>query len=538
MKYHLESTLPISAFLPRGKGPFARGMTFEGGGGGGGLNPVKWVGDAVQGLGSVLASIDPGPAIGRVGAQIDNSVRSAIPGGWATLGVAALAIAAPYMAAYLAEAAPSLAITEGSALAGTGSASLTPATDAVLAGGSATGAGAGAGAGTRIGLGAGGTGALSSGVAGMGGAMGTGLTLGGIGAGPASILGGLTAGAGTGSLYGGGMGTVNSLIRGTDPLKGALTGALMGGLTGASLSGIDQTLAQYGITNPALSSAVLSTAKGLASGANPSTLLTNTALNSGLSALGNYASTNLTQAGLDPNLSKVLASTGVGAAKAGATGGDPITGAENAALGSTIGLGFNEAKGLLTAPSASAEPSTVHDYSTKIPDGTVSLTGIEGPITTDIASQYLKNQADQISGDLAKYYPTLSEQQASLAAASTKANDIYTQNQTDKTSLSDALTKTGYQDLYKNTTDLANTAKTLYDQVTPLQAKYDAAVKAYEDSGRTDRASYDLANSLAPQLNSLILRIVRMILQIKIYRIFIPILFSHCTQRLQTVQTV
>jgi hypothetical protein len=479
------------------------------------------VGDAFQGLGSAVSGVVQ--TIGDLGVQLDKGVRDAIPGGWATLGVAALAIAAPYLAPYLAETAPALGVAEGSALTGTGAGagalataeggtaalgSLTPSVAAPI-GSTAAGTGigltgaAGTGAGAGIGLGTG-AGALSSGVAGMGGALGTGLTYGGIGAGPASILSGLASGAGTGSLYGGGMGTVNSLIKGTDPLKGALTGALMGGLTGASLSGIGQTLAQYGINSPALSSAILSTTKGLASGANPATLLANTALNSGLGALGNYASTNLTQAGIDPNLSKILASTGVGAAKAGATGGDPITGAESAALGSTLGMGLNAGQNLLTAPSASATPATIHDYSTPIPNGTVSLAGIEGPLTTDIASQYLKNQADQISSDLAKYYPTLAEQQAALATASTKANDIYTQNQTDKTALSDAINKTGYNNLRANTIELSTAAQTLYEQVAPLQKQYDDAVATYEQSGRKDRESYDLANSLAPKLNELI----------------------------------
>ena len=526
MRYNLESALPIKAFSPRVKGPFSRGMTLEGGGGGGGFNPVSWVGGAVNSIGSIFSKIDPGPAIGNIGAQIDSSVRSAVPGGWATLGVAALAIAAPYLAPYLAEAAPALTVGEGSALAGTGAGAaageagyagaasvgnLAPSVAGSIgtSAGSAAGAGvgltgaAGTGAGAGIGLGTG-AGALGSGVAGLGGAAGAGLTSGGLGAGPTSILGNLLSSAGTGSLYGGGMGTANSLIRGTDPLKGALTGALMGGLTGASLSGIGQTLAQYGISSPALSSAILSASKGLASGANPSTILANTALNTGLSSLGNLASTSLTQAGVDPNISKILASTGLGAAKAGATGGDPLTGAENAALGSTLGLGLGTGKDLLMAPSASTTPATIHDYSTPIPDRTVSLTGVDNPVSVDLASQYLKNQADQISSDLSKYYPSLSQQQATLADTASKANDIYTQNQADKTALTNAINETNYNDLRAHANELLSPAQSLSAQINPLQEQYDAAVKKYEDSGRTDRASYDLANSLAPKLNDLI----------------------------------
>ena len=70
MRYSLESALPINAFSPRGRGPFAYGMTLEGGGGGGFdiTDPIDW-----RGAGDALASIDPGPAIGQVGVEIDLS---------------------------------------------------------------------------------------------------------------------------------------------------------------------------------------------------------------------------------------------------------------------------------------------------------------------------------------------------------------------------------------------------------------------------------------------------------------------------------
>jgi hypothetical protein len=87
MRYGLESALPINAFSPRGRGPFAYGMTLEGGGGG--FDPFQAVGDA-------LASIDPGPAIGQIGVEIDQGVNSAIPGGWVTVGAIALAATGIY----------------------------------------------------------------------------------------------------------------------------------------------------------------------------------------------------------------------------------------------------------------------------------------------------------------------------------------------------------------------------------------------------------------------------------------------------------
>jgi hypothetical protein len=58
-------------------------------GGGGG-------GDVFQSIGDTLASIDPGPAIGSGLASVDSAVNSGIPGGWATIGGAALMAAGIY----------------------------------------------------------------------------------------------------------------------------------------------------------------------------------------------------------------------------------------------------------------------------------------------------------------------------------------------------------------------------------------------------------------------------------------------------------
>ena len=54
-------------------------------------DPIDW-----RGAGDALASIDPGPAIGEVGASIDKSVNDTIPGGWVTLGAVALAATGVY----------------------------------------------------------------------------------------------------------------------------------------------------------------------------------------------------------------------------------------------------------------------------------------------------------------------------------------------------------------------------------------------------------------------------------------------------------
>lgn len=105
MRYTLDSMLPLDAFQPRGS-VFAKGMTLHGGGGGIPIvsDVVDFVGDAVSGVGDavsgvvegagdVLASIDPGPMIGDVGVMLDEGVNDVVPGGWATVGAAALAAA-------------------------------------------------------------------------------------------------------------------------------------------------------------------------------------------------------------------------------------------------------------------------------------------------------------------------------------------------------------------------------------------------------------------------------------------------------------
>lgn len=89
------------------------GWTWEGkrtpfGGGGGGWNPISAVTDTIShaigtdgsggGVLGALADIDPGPAIGQGLAELDKGVGQAIPGGWTTLGAAALAGTGLYFA--------------------------------------------------------------------------------------------------------------------------------------------------------------------------------------------------------------------------------------------------------------------------------------------------------------------------------------------------------------------------------------------------------------------------------------------------------
>lgn len=124
-------------------------------GGGGSWNPVTIIENTVSSAGDMLSSIDPGPAIGDAGVAIDKAVNDTVPGGWATVGAVAVAIAAPYALPALAETgagfvgldaatAAELGLSGGSALGTAGAAGDVLAGIAGLEGaGAATSAGAG-----------------------------------------------------------------------------------------------------------------------------------------------------------------------------------------------------------------------------------------------------------------------------------------------------------------------------------------------------------------------------------------------------------
>lgn len=87
MRYGLESTLPINAFSPRGRGPFALGMTLEGGGGG----IVESIGGAISDAGQSVANV-----VSDVGTSIDNAViQPAIDDPAGTVVKIAAVVAAP-----------------------------------------------------------------------------------------------------------------------------------------------------------------------------------------------------------------------------------------------------------------------------------------------------------------------------------------------------------------------------------------------------------------------------------------------------------
>jgi hypothetical protein len=532
MRYNLDSTLPINAFSPRAKGPFNRGMTLEGGGDS--WNPVNIVSDAVSSVSDALAQIDPGPAIGNVGAQLDKAVNDVIPGGWAMVGAIALTVATWGSVDLEPEVLAGEAGAEVAPVAGAGgSAGMTAAEAAVgegavgegaaavgegAVGEGAAGTGGGFGltassggasaSGGGFGLTAGSGGVTSSGVAGLGGAMGTGLTYGGVGAGVITPLQAALTAAGTGALYGGGIGGAKALITGQDPLKGALMGALYGGLTGGLTSGIGSALSGLDLTstalNPYLAKALTSISLGAAQGQDIATLLQNSALNTGLSALGNNT--------IPSDINPAITAAGTGAVKAAITGSDPITGALMGAGSSLVGQGIGAGKelyGNLTAPSASAEPinpatgQPVSEGSGLTGNGgLINLAGV-GEMSPELTGKYLTEAATTTANKVSELLPTISEQKAALLdqANTVKSNnDAYTAAQNALKSGIDAQ----YGPMYKDVLGLQSTAQDLFGQITDIQKTYDTNKATYEASGNTDRAAYDAANSAAVQLNAII----------------------------------
>lgn len=114
-------------------------------GGGGSWNPITIVSDAVSSVGDFFADIDPGPAIGQAGEEIDTFVNREVPGGWVTVGAVTAAAAAPFIAPSLTQGAGAGAFTGATetglaTLAGEGALADTVGTT-LLAGGNPTGGG-------------------------------------------------------------------------------------------------------------------------------------------------------------------------------------------------------------------------------------------------------------------------------------------------------------------------------------------------------------------------------------------------------------
>ena len=432
-----------------------------------GGNPISAVTDAFS---SALGTDGSHGGLLGLGAQLDKSVRQVVPGGWATIGLAALAIAAPYAAPELFAAAPT---SIGFDAAATGaSAGMTAggvgASGGILGGAATTAAGiTGTEAAAGLGLGAAANAGLSPAVASM------------------------LSSAQTGALTGGAMGGINSAIRGTDPLTGILSGALMGGLTGASLADVSSLLAANGVPQSMIqpmSSALVGAAKSVAAGADPVTVLENTALSSGLGALSNSAKA-LISPDIGTTASNIATSAGTGALGSAIKGGDPTTGA----LSGAVGSGLNS----LMAPVANILSSA---SSTSPYDPTVAQTPVD-PAST-VLGQQLSQEAQTIGSQASALEPTIAQQNAALASQATATNSAYDQAYKDQTALNNAISS-AYTPAYNNVVSLQKTANDLYSQITPLQSAYDTNAAAYK-ADPTNTTALTAANDAATQLNNLI----------------------------------
>ena len=437
-----------------------------------GGNPISAVTDAFS---SALGTDGSHGGLLGMAAQLDKSVHDTIPGGWATLGIAALAIAAPYLAPMLAEGAltgEALATADGFAQA----AGYETAAEALNAGVDAASLGLPAGT-TAAGV----TDAATA-LATTAGGTGTGLTSGSIDAAlqQGVPLQSLLNSAGTGALTGGTMGGVKAAITGQDPLTAILSGAITGGLTGGALDSLTSPAlaAQMGWAAPLstpVASALLSATTAIANGADPKAVLSNAAISGALSSIGGQA--NSAMSGSIPSpVANAIVGAATGAAGSAIKGGNVATGAETGAIGATVGSGLNA----LTAPSASITPAPVTDNSQ--------------PYTSDnsLLQSQLKAEADLLSGKASGQLTDLQNAQGAVTSSTDTTTAAYNQAKSDQAALSDAYTKT-YQPEYANVQNLQQTASGLYTAATQAESAYNTAYKAFQDN--PTQANYDAANA-------------------------------------------
>ena len=354
-----------------------------------GENPVSSLTDSIS---HVLGTDGSHGGLLGLGEQLDKSVRSTIPGGWATLGVAALAIAAPYLAPELLASAGSLDATEATFAA-------TQAAEDLAAGTAAADAASVTGS---------------------------------------AALDATLASAGQGALVGGGMGGVNSAMKGTPILAGVLKGAFTGALTGASLSSLTSPAfaAELGLSQPLstpVASALLTATKAIAAGGDPATILTNTAVGYGLSSLGGQANTSLASV-LPQSVSSTIIGAATGATNAAIKGTDIATGAEIGAIGAAVGSAPGAIKsGLnsLTAPSANIAPVT---------DNSAPWTP---PSDTALLKSQLTSEANILGQTGANQLSNVTDAQTALQNQFETTKGALTNAQTAQTALNKPITSTG-----------------------------------------------------------------------------------------------
>ena len=272
MRYSLESLLPINAFQPRGKAPFAYGMTLEGGGGGGGiLAAVAAVVTVVAAVATDGASLAAEGAIDGAAATTDAAVTTGEVADAAEATDAASSAAAAGSETAAASAAGTTAGSEAAAstsalAADTSGEAAASNVAADTSGAAADTASQSAINGSQL-LNSAGSGALKSMAVNAGTSLINGKPID-----PTSVLeSGVTGaiGAGTGNLLsqegldpivsqgvGGALaGTTNAAMRGTDVGQGLLTGGVGGAASGAATD-IGQSLNLNPVAQGALSGVI------------------------------------------------------------------------------------------------------------------------------------------------------------------------------------------------------------------------------------------------------------------------------------------
>ena len=210
-------------------------------------NPVNTALDVTKNINDTVTN-----AVDNAGTVLDDTVNNTIPGGWATVGAAALA-AATYGGSLAAEGA--VGAGEGLAAApeldATGSMAEQAAASQAASAGAGAGAGAGVGAGTEAGTVAG------AGLTDTGAQLGS-STLGSGGSGLGLGTGTVSSGTGLGGLTSASTVPIGSTGFSTDALlNAALTGAGKGALTNVAVDAITgQPITPQGVATGALTGAV------------------------------------------------------------------------------------------------------------------------------------------------------------------------------------------------------------------------------------------------------------------------------------------
>ena len=416
-------------------------------------NPGKTLAsiDPSQSISRTLAKIDAGPAIGKSLASVDKFVGDTIPGGWTTVGVLAVAIAAPYAAPYLAGATGGAAITTAAG---------TEAFFAALASGATSSA------------------AISAGISAQ----------------AALTTAALTGAAIKGATVGGALGGARAALTGEDIVKGALTGAAMGGLTGGALSGVTQALVSSGLSLEVAKTAapmLLQAGNSIAMGQDPALVLQNVAMSGAMSKLTG----NLSDTAIKNDINSTLVGAGIGAGTgaltSGIKGGDVLGGATTGAIAGGISSGLNS----LTAPSAPA-PVTDRSESWTPPEG-------YGDELSDLSKRQWEAASRLAAENAAGYFPEFQLAKDTVNQNITETTSAFNAAKLAQENLDAALNKPEYVEAYNKAQELLKPAQESFNQVKAAEKEYLAQVEAFNANPNRDQAGLDAVNAAEAKYASL-----------------------------------